>query len=70
MSNEMGGELAAWAAQQGARRIVLAHLSQENNRPELALQAARRALGGLGLSGADVELIAAPRNEATEWMEV
>ena len=71
LSNELGGELAAWAAEQGARRIVLAHLSQENNRPNLALEAARRALSALGLrSGADVEVIAAPRSEATGWFEV
>lgn len=70
LSNEMGGELAAWAGSQGAGRVVLAHLSQENNRPELALAAARRALGELGLGENDVELIAAPRNEATGWLEV
>ena len=71
LSNEMGGELAAWAAEQGAERIVLAHLSQENNRPELALEAAGQALGVLGLhSGKDVEVIAAPRSEATGWFEV
>ena len=71
LSNEMGGELAAWAAEQGAERIVLAHLSQENNRPDLALEAARRAMGALGLRcGEDVEAIAAPRSEATGWFEV
>lgn len=71
LSNEMGGELAAWAAQQGTVRVILAHLSQENNRPGLALEAARQALGKLGLrEGQDVELTAAPRSEATGWMEV
>lgn len=70
LSNEMGGELAAWAAEHGARRILLAHLSQENNRPGLALEAARKALGTLGLGEGDVELIAAPRSEGTDWMEV
>ena len=71
LSNEKGGELAAWAAEQGAKRIVLAHLSQENNRPALALEAARQALGALGLcTGKDVEVIAAPRSEATGWFEV
>ncbi len=70
LSNEMGGELAAWAGSQGARRVILAHLSQENNRPELALEAARRALAELGLGEKDVELTAAPRSEATGWMEV
>lgn len=71
LSNEMGGRLAAWAGSQGARRVVLAHLSQENNLPRLALEAARKALAKLGLrDGTDVELIAVPRGEATGWMEV
>ena len=71
LSNEMGGELAAFAAEQGAGRIVLAHLSQENNRPELAVKAAEGALGALGLRcGQDVEVLAAPRSEATGWFEV
>ena len=71
LSNELGGELAAWAAEHGARRIVLAHLSQENNRPELALEAARLALGALGLRcGEDVEVMAAPRSETTGWYNV
>ena len=59
LSNEMGGQLAAWAAEQGARQILLGHLSQENNRPALALGAAQRALAGLGLrEGSDVGVIA------------
>lgn len=70
LSNEMGGELAAWAGSQGAERVILAHLSQENNRPGLALAAARRALSELGLDEGDVELTAAPRGEATDWFEV
>lgn len=70
LSNEMGGQLAAWAAEQGTRRVVLAHLSQENNLPRLALGAARKALGELGMDDRDVELVAAPRSEATDWFEV
>lgn len=70
LSNQAGGELAAWAAEQGTERVILAHLSQENNRPGLALEAAQKALGELGLGQDDVKLIAAPRGEATGWMEV
>lgn len=71
LSNETGAQLAAWAAERGARRVVLAHLSQENNRPELALAAAEGALSGLGLRpGRDVELLAAPRHEGSGWFEV
>ena len=45
LSNEMGGQFAAWAGSQGTRRVILAHLSQENNLPELALAAAEGIRG-------------------------
>ena len=70
LSNEMGGQFAAWAGSQGTRRVILAHLSQENNLPELALAAAEKALAELGLGKQDVELAAAPRGQATGWFEV
>lgn len=70
LSNEMGGRFAAWAGSQGTRRVILAHLSQENNLPELALAAAEKALMELGLREKDVELAAAPRGQATGWFEV
>lgn len=71
LSNELGGELAAWAVEQGAGRVVLAHLSQENNRPELAAGAAERALAEAGFEpGKDVELVCAPRGECSGWFEV
>lgn len=71
LSNELGGELAAWAVEQGAGRVVLAHLSQENNRPELAARAAERALAEAGFEpGKDVELVCAPRGECSGWFEV
>lgn len=67
LSNEMGGKLAAWAAQNGTRRVVLAHLSKENNRPDLALEVVRREMTAVG---ADAELCAAPRDHCSGWMEV
>ena len=68
LSNEMGGRLAAWAAQQGANRIVLAHLSKENNLPAVAMTAAKKALAEAGLDG--IELLAAPRDNRSDWLEV
>ncbi len=44
--------------------IVLAHLSEERNRPELALETVRRALDGAGLA-ADVQLTVAGRHAAS-----
>ena len=71
LSNEMGGKLAAWCAQQGTKRVVMAHLSKENNTPELAMQAARAAMECAGVRvGKDVILSAAPRGECSGWMEV
>lgn len=60
------------------REVWLCHLSQDNNTPELALDASRRALQAAGLTvggpddtlsdrGADVRLAALPRFEPTRW---
>ena len=62
--------LEALARKCGAGRVVLAHLSQENNRPQLALEAAGRALDGAGAGAGDVELVCAPRGECSGWFEV
>lgn len=71
LSNESGGEFAAWAVERGTRRVVLAHLSKENNVPDLALNAARAALESIGAkTGRDVELTIAPRDKGTGWLEV
>ena len=71
LSNETGGKLAAWAVQQGTGRVVLAHLSKENNAPDTALGAAQRAMAAIQARvGSDVELTVAPRSEGSGWMEV
>ena len=44
LSNEAGAELAWTAVEGGARTVILAHLSHENNTPDLAYQAALGAL--------------------------
>lgn len=48
LCNEDGAALCAHAAQNGAHTVVLAHLSQQNNSPALALAAAEQALAGFG----------------------
>ncbi len=61
LSNEEGARLAAALVQAGARRIILGHLSRENNTRELALEAARSAVEAAGAEvGKDVEIVAAP----------
>ena len=55
LSNACCARLARMLAQNGTKRIILGHLSRENNTPSLAMQAAREATAGL-----PVELYCAP----------
>lgn len=59
LRNEDAAAFAVTLAAAGAREIVLAHLSQENNSPAMALRAVETALGAAGLSP---RLSAAPRD--------
>lgn len=43
LSNEAGADLANHVAHSGLSRVVLAHLSETNNTPELAMRAFRKA---------------------------
>lgn len=64
LSNEAGALLARRAAEQGARTILLAHLSRENNTPQRARSAAESCLLSGGISpGRDVLLDVPPRSE-------
>ncbi|HEX3038357.1 MAG TPA: MBL fold metallo-hydrolase [Oscillospiraceae bacterium] len=65
LSNEVcAGELPA-LAQKGTIRFVLAHLSSENNTPDLAYQTALCSLSMAGLqNGIDFELSVAPRENS------
>lgn len=59
LSNEQAAEVLASAAPRTLKRLVLAHLSERNNRPELALAAAHEGLRRRGLS--EVEVLIAPK---------
>ena len=71
LSNAMGGALALHVAEQGARAVILGHLSQENNSPRMAYSAVECALTSGGVRvGADVNLSVAPRCECGGWITV
>jgi phosphoribosyl 1,2-cyclic phosphodiesterase len=71
LSNEACGGLAVSLAEAGAGTLILAHLSTENNTPELALEAVGDALSRGGVSaGKDVGLHIAPRVGAGDTYEV
>ena len=64
MSNKVCGVFARELAKSGTKRIVLGHLSKENNTPELAYSAVSSALREAGADvGKDVILTVAPRCE-------
>lgn len=64
LSNEAGAELAWAAVEGGARTVVLAHLSHENNTPARALEVVGDSLERRGARpGRDLVLEAAPRSE-------
>lgn len=63
LSNDAAAEYAVKTARAGTRSILLAHLSDENNTPELALLTVGQALEAADLSPF---LAAAPRNGMSE----
>ncbi len=64
LSNRQTGALLQRVAHAGLRHVVLAHLSQQNNAPALALGAARGALKGTAFRGtvecADQDVVTHP----------
>ena len=56
LSNAQSAELLAAAASERLQHVVLAHLSQENNHPDSALEAAHSALSRVGREDVNVHL--------------
>lgn len=72
MPNRAAGLLLQHAVTHSRRppaAVLLGHLSEDRNRPELALQTVRQALREGGVAGS-VRLLAAPRYEASETIIV
>lgn len=64
LSNETGAVLVQKCVEDGARTVVLAHLSAENNTPAHARAAVERRLRGAGIDPErDITLAVAPRSE-------
>lgn len=68
LSNEAGGALCCELAEHGAKTLVLAHLSQENNTPEQARAVVCSMLAQRGLN--HVSVIVAPRSTCCDPIEV
>lgn len=63
LSNDLAARFAVAAARAGTGQIVLAHLSKENNTPQMALNTVGRALEAAGWQG---RLTVAPRDTYSE----
>jgi phosphoribosyl 1,2-cyclic phosphodiesterase len=64
LENEDAAELCAFLAEKGAEKLLLAHLSKENNLPDLARVTVSRRLGG------EISLHVAPRESRSEELEI
>lgn len=65
LSNEQAAELLELARTPRLTRLLLAHLSETNNTPRLALDAARAVV-----DERDVEMIVAPQHAPSRWFQV
>ena len=71
LSNDACATLALQCVEAGARTVLLAHLSHENNTPQHARSAAEVVLRGAGVDpDRDMTLAVAPRSEPSPWYEV
>lgn len=62
LSNEDCSKILPHLCRSGARRFVLAHLSRDNNLPELALETAVSAMKLCGIDRENYKIEVAPRN--------
>lgn len=68
LSNAQAAELlAGLLAAEPACRVMLAHLSETNNRPELAYREAAAVLQSLGREPAEQLAVAAPAETSAVW---
>ncbi|MDP3708792.1 MAG: MBL fold metallo-hydrolase, partial [Polaromonas sp.] len=64
LSNAAAGAIAQSLAHEGLKHLVTAHLSEQNNRPELAYQAMSDALGSV------TEVTLADAANGTRWLSI
>ncbi len=71
LSNRLCGLLAGRLFEHGAKNIVLAHLSKENNTPDIAYKTVAEYMAKSGaIPGENVGLFVAPKNEHGPVIEV
>ncbi len=69
LSNAQSAEMLERLASENLHTLVLAHISQKTNRPDIALEMAHATLDRLGIAS-QVRVIAAPQHEALPSLAV
>lgn len=71
MSNRLCGRLCGRLFEYGASKVILGHLSKENNTPELAYSTVKEQLAETGgVPGDNIDLYVAPRVETSAILDV
>ncbi len=72
LSNELSGQLLGRVLHDGFKKVILGHLSQENNYPKLAYETVRLevTMGENPYKGSDFPVLVAGRNEVSELVSV
>jgi phosphoribosyl 1,2-cyclic phosphodiesterase len=65
LSNEAAADIARAVRHEGLRHVVAAHLSEQNNRPDIVRRLMADALGGH-----EAEMLTASASEGSPWLEV
>ncbi|MDQ0569388.1 phosphoribosyl 1,2-cyclic phosphodiesterase [Variovorax paradoxus] len=65
LSNEAAAEIARAVRHDGLRHVVAAHLSEQNNRPDIVRRLMAEALGGH-----EAEMLTASASEGSPWLDV
>jgi phosphoribosyl 1,2-cyclic phosphodiesterase len=68
LSNNDAGELLKIISHKGLRHVILAHISEKNNLPEIALRHARDVMNECGLE--DVEILVSRQDEPVPMREI
>lgn len=71
LSNEECAKAVTSMAKQGLRKVMLAHLSQDNNTPELAFEKTKQYLKDNNIKeGKDIALEIASQSKPSEWIQI
>ena len=68
LSNQQAGELLQDIAHKGLKQIILAHISEKNNLPEKALEAAKKALTEIGMDR--ISIYVSSQDEPSPLIEI